>query len=641
MSAIHRSAVTCLAILCLVTLVQFIPSVHAGDALRVVSDEAWGSLKAASGDAGDGQGDPEQVAVPRMFIEPMAGFTSGRHLAPTRTAICRGTEVTLCQEVPVGATVTWGGISESARIGDDSFATKRLATVGEQVIVAVVETKDGDVFENSVVFDVVDITLDEIQIGTPTVVASELTMSDSMSNQETYKLYLARESIAQFRKVSLERQLIEATSDGRFGRRTKLPPSNALERYRTSTSRTIRYGVSTDPPGFSPLMEWRVGDVAWGLGATIPIRVDEPGVHVISVGPPARPRQVELETYSVAITSHLRNHDVVQEGEVVVFEAVTDPPGYEDEITWLSSTKYGTASPVLGSGPTFAVQFDDTWGINDRGMPFQWLGVKADNTTINQDQTGTEMWLTTLNNGPDLLSAWDFGMNGRPPIPADFFAPGSDPWTGSIECIGIPLDPDGPSGQADSIVTHEPVVWVPNPDKGPPEIPAQSTFLASLTALTEESTEPILVTYNGGQTPEQWSVTAILAVDHPGGGDITITSIAPDGNGGMCDIQIAVKVDFFFEALPPASHPGVVLSPPAEFLSETDHAFLRTVDSALLGSYAIPPGANGNFVPSVTIVGQAAVALASKSCNAATRHSFSLTPAGLPESLGDPSGTCP
>ena len=74
------------------------------------------------------------------------------------------------------------------------------------------------------------------------------------------------------------------------------------------------------------------------------------GAHVVEVGPILAPSAVEIETYSVTITSHVSGEDTVPEGEPIVFTAETDPPGYETEITWLSSTKYGTAEPILGEG---------------------------------------------------------------------------------------------------------------------------------------------------------------------------------------------------------------------------------------------------------------------------------------------------
>ena len=46
---------------------------------------------------------------------------------------------------------------------------------------------------------------------------------------------------------------------------------------------------------------------------------------------------IDVETYSVSITSHLSNVDFIPEGEPITFEAVTNPPGYEDEIVWLST----------------------------------------------------------------------------------------------------------------------------------------------------------------------------------------------------------------------------------------------------------------------------------------------------------------
>ena len=42
--------------------------------------------------------------------------------------------------------------------------------------------------------------------------------------------------------------------------------------------------------------------------------------------------------------------------------------------------------PILGSGPTFTTQFDNTWGPHVDGGFFQWLGVKGDNATAGQDQ---------------------------------------------------------------------------------------------------------------------------------------------------------------------------------------------------------------------------------------------------------------
>ena len=160
--------------------------------------------------------------------------------------------------------------------------------------------------------------------------------------------------------------------------------------------------VEVDPPGFAPLIEWRYDGqplgappasfslvMDWsseGMGATATRHFTLIGNHTIEVGPLMNPDQIEIETYSVTITSHISGEDIIPEGEPVVFIAETDPPGYEDEITWLSSTKYGTAVPILGEGPIFIAEFNDTWGPHPDGGNWQWLGVKGDTATAGQDQ---------------------------------------------------------------------------------------------------------------------------------------------------------------------------------------------------------------------------------------------------------------
>ncbi|MCZ6815846.1 MAG: DUF6531 domain-containing protein, partial [Planctomycetota bacterium] len=160
-------------------------------------------------------------------------------------------------------------------------------------------------------------------------------------------------------------------------------------RYRTSVRRRVNFDATVDPPGFKPLIEWRFDNTARALHSPAVHSYADVGWHDVSAGPLNNPAEVQIETYRVRITSHTSSRNIVPEGEPITFEAVTEPSGYEDEITWISSTKYGTASPVLGRGPSFIVQFDDSWGRHGSGIGFQWLGVKADNTVFNQDQKNT------------------------------------------------------------------------------------------------------------------------------------------------------------------------------------------------------------------------------------------------------------
>ena len=158
----------------------------------------------------------------------------------------------------------------------------------------------------------------------------------------------------------------------------------------TSTDRRIEMTVDVNYPEFAPLMEWRtIGQPIkrWPrLGQQATVYFEDAGMHMVAVGPPERSAHLVIETYEVSITSHQSGYDTVGDGETVTFEAVTNPPGFEQNIRWLSSTKYGMAIPVRGDGPTFTVQFADIWGREPDGSLFQWLGVKADNAIFNQDQ---------------------------------------------------------------------------------------------------------------------------------------------------------------------------------------------------------------------------------------------------------------
>jgi len=62
------------------------------------------------------------------------------------------------------------------------------------------------------------------------------------------------------------------------------------------------------------------------------------------------------------------------------------PPGFENNVNWLASTKLGTATPTLGHGAAFTTTFSDTFGEINGSVISNWLGVKADNVTVGQDQ---------------------------------------------------------------------------------------------------------------------------------------------------------------------------------------------------------------------------------------------------------------
>jgi hypothetical protein len=111
----------------------------------------------------------------------------------------------------------------------------------------------------------------------------------------------------------------------------------------------------------------------------------------------------------------------------------------------------------------------------------------------------------TVTAGHDLLETdssdthLDFSAN---PLPADFFGPGSDPFDGTVYLKGDPFDSfgsyDGLS-PTDTIIER---LEDAGGDDGFPE-----TIDIEIVALELKSDEPITVTYNGGQDPEDWDVT--------------------------------------------------------------------------------------------------------------------------------------
>jgi hypothetical protein len=189
-------------------------------------------------------------------------------------------------------------------------------------------------------------------------------------------------------------------------------------RFVTATNQLVHLKMEVEPPQMAAMMEWRIAGEAALLGNEKTRRFGRQHTTALSAGPVDRPYQAVIETFSSFITSHKTGADRVVDGNRTTFVARTDPPGYERYVTWLASTKYGSTDPIMGEGKTFAVTFRDTWGPDpETGEPFQWLGVKADYATFDQDQklaapvitdvtplsgwAGTIVTVTGLNFGTD------------------------------------------------------------------------------------------------------------------------------------------------------------------------------------------------------------------------------------------------
>jgi len=289
--------------------------------------------------------------------------------------------------------VSWDGAAAKPVTDGMAWADCTINTPAEHIITLLVEDAAGNKYRDSCRFTGVATKAGRVAMPQVTPSTDELSLGESSSNADIMSYFFGG-TIAQ-----LGLHVSQLEKAGRVG-------TFAPTRFGTTVGRSIDFEVTTVPPGFEPLMEVRPQGWIPYLGSSprtqfepteaqagVPFlvgsyrpRLDELGKQSFEVGPPLRSRTITIETYKASITSHRSGIDVIEQGVPITFDAVTDPPGYEHNITWLSSTKFGTAKPVLGRGPTFTAQFDDTFGEAEDGGMFQWLGVKADNAVINQDQ---------------------------------------------------------------------------------------------------------------------------------------------------------------------------------------------------------------------------------------------------------------
>jgi predicted lipoprotein with Yx(FWY)xxD motif len=146
-------------------------------------------------------------------------------------------------------------------------------------------------------------------------------------------------------------------------------------------------------------------------------------------------------------------------------------------------------------------------------------------------------------------------------IPADFFDPGSDPFTGTISFQGLPIG--GPLGTTDTIIQRMAPASVPAP------YPSVDTVPIELVSLSLVSIAPITVTYFGGFSPELWDVQLVKSNVAPSTGSATITKQHP--NGGVFTTALTIQPRFEFRRIgppavrsiePPDVAPYVTNSPP-------------------------------------------------------------------------------
>ncbi len=178
--------------------------------------------------------------------------------------------------------------------------------------------------------------------------------------------------------------------------------------------------------------------------------------------------------------------------------------------------------------------FDITYRIEFEGTPTGVLGGSSGEVIREPEvfRPGAEIPAGDMHWESTFGESWI-----TPPIPADFFGPGSDPFTGTIELKGVPLPG---LGNTDTIVrrlgdTH----GLRFPEPGADTIPIE------IVQLDLVSIEPIRVTFDDG-SEERWDVRVELSPEPepPSLGEMTITQT--DHQGGTFDSFFDVFVDLIF-----------------------------------------------------------------------------------------------
>lgn len=233
---------------------------------------------------------------------------------------------------------------------------------------------------------------------------------------------------------------------------------------------------------------------------------------------------------------------------------------------------------------------------NENGIPDECEFVYA----------GIDLW-TTPQNG---TSFHDFASD---PLPGEFFGPGSDPFDGAVVVRGYPLQANPPDslGPADTVVERMDDVILP-------DVPSQATVGARIVGLDLRSLEPITVTYNGGQDPEQWNLRVCLSDQPQPLGSLVIYKKC--AGGGLYDADLPVLPKLVFTRVSDQAERVFdygVEGRPAYTLSAADFPWVHDADSDLDvvaasagsqvdsncdGAWESPLPGTSNFVPGIWLL---------------------------------------
>jgi hypothetical protein len=305
-------------------------------------------------------------------IGPIEGITTVWHSAPEVISVPVGTRLLMaCRGVPE-SDFLWANAHELRRNGETSIAEYRIVQAGSvqvQVIVSPQPTGKGKERQKQTVIspthvclvEGVDVSPAAVAVRGISALASDLALPIEASNAELREVF--------------------STNPARL---RKTGPAA----YRTAVQRPFEIAVVAADPRLAGLIEIRVPGQRPQLSTRASISIERPGLYTVSAGPPAHSQDLQIQTYSVAITKERAG--TIAEDRMQVFHARTEPRGYEDDVTWLACSRNGSVAPVVGHGATFATTFNNPWGVVEgTSLISEWVGVRADNATLIQDQVAS------------------------------------------------------------------------------------------------------------------------------------------------------------------------------------------------------------------------------------------------------------
>ncbi len=285
-----------------------------------------------------------------LRLGPVAGITTAWHDAPAIFAVPLGTRLEFDVPAPAGALVSWDGVVGANTDGGLCV----IDEPGRHKVTVKVVAEGITTYESQVVIQTLATTGSGLTIDVQPV-AESIFDDRIVTNQHTMDAFFSA-SIAELSQLG----------EGH---------------YATSVGKPLSWRARIEPEDLAPLLEWRVDGEAVSLGTQLHASIDEIGSHRISVGPPEQAARVDLDTYAVEVHPLFSFTGVFPENIALPFLATTEPAGFENLVTWLASTKHGTAYPATGSGPIFSTTFSSTAG--PAGMA--WSGVKGDQHQLGGD----------------------------------------------------------------------------------------------------------------------------------------------------------------------------------------------------------------------------------------------------------------